>query len=131
MLTEVYSEGFHGTSLSRANDILANGFRDDTGVPICFATPDNPDVAHEFGPIHAQSDGESFYGIIHAEFPATVTEPWPITLQVRIPAERASEIVVKEVTSFDVTSSGLYLPSDSQTPQVPQGWTSFPFTIKS
>lgn len=118
MLTPKYSEGFHGTSISRAEYIHANGFSLGTGKPICFATPDNPEMAHEFGPIHAKADGESSYGIIHAEFPATHAELWPIPLQVRIPAERAAEISIRAVIAFEVADNGLYLPVASQIPQI-------------
>lgn len=105
-----YSEGFHGTSASRLDGILSNGFDCDDGV-ICFATPDNPEMAHEFGVYRASRDGDDEYAIIHANFPETLVELWPIPLQLRYPMQRAADIVIKNVLTYRISDNRIYLPS--------------------
>ena len=111
---EVFSEGFHGTSLSRVQSIERVGFRTDQG-PICFATLGDREYAEENGIIAAQKDGENQFGIIHADFPPQAVELWPIPRQIRVPAEQAGSIVVKSVLIFNMSLNGLFVPSESGT----------------
>lgn len=67
-LVNKYTEGFHGTSHKRAIEIADNGFSfaKSVGKRICFATPDNPEMAHEWGGMRADIEDDSKYSIIHA-----------------------------------------------------------------
>ena len=110
MFTPFHREGYHGTNLDQARWIAENGF-EQRSIRVCFAPMEDLKLAQSYGQFRAEVNGESAFGIIHAEFPG-IPEEYGANgeAQIEIPPEFVLGIRVIDLLEFQINSDGLFVP---------------------
>jgi hypothetical protein len=102
-----HSVGYHGTTISTARTIEAEGFKDTGNGVVCFAPLDNLPFAQRHGQRRAEEYGDQSYGVVQATFPARELEFGLGGDQINICGEDISKIAVVAILEFDTLPSGL------------------------
>jgi hypothetical protein len=100
--------GYHGTDLSSADSIAAEGFRVDYG-DVFFAPLDDLDFAQRHGAQRARFNGDRYYSVVQATFPAKRLEFGLGGDQIRVPVDEIGRIAVVSLRVYDLEQSKLIL----------------------